>query len=114
MLPTAGGPDRAVGFGQVSAAGGMNASTSFNSSGGAASSVAMGTGVYRVTFDGLGTEGSVAQVSASGDNSYCKPVAWGPNAGAAQELYVMCFAPGERHRAARLPSRSTIQMGLRI
>ena len=83
-LPAAGGPDRAKGW--------LSSVSNYNSTGAANSSTAIGTGVYRVSFPNLGTNGGIAYVNASANNNYCQPVIWGSN-GTTQDVYVMCYAP---------------------
>jgi hypothetical protein len=67
------------------------AAYSFNSAGKSNTVKKTGTGVYEVKFEGLGTSGGHALVSAYGAGSdYCKPVRWNQAEGH-QLVTVACF-----------------------
>jgi hypothetical protein len=66
----------------------------FNSGGGATTVTHTGTGLYQVTFGGLGSPGGVAHAQAYGASSnYCTVNGWYPS-GSDQNIDVACFNAG--------------------
>ncbi|MCA9639368.1 MAG: hypothetical protein KC492_01710, partial [Myxococcales bacterium] len=79
-----------IGFASVFGTGAPPALWAYNSSGGGINVTSSGTGLYNVTFAGLGSAGGNVQVVAIGtNNSRCKVGSWGAS-GSDEVVHVRC------------------------